>query len=99
MAQENRRDPDLTPEEKAARLVLARSGERPPVNVRLIAAEFATVKEAAFTVSCDAITIREPGDRGRPRILLNTNSTKYEPRKRFTLSHEVGHIKIPWHCG
>lgn len=99
MAQGNWRDPELTPEEKVARLVLARAGEWPPVNVRRIAAEFATVEEAAFKASCDAITIREPGGRGRQRILLNTNSTTYEPRKRFSLSHEVGHIKIPWHCG
>jgi len=45
------------------------------------------------------VTIRKPGEGDRPRILLNTNSTKFEPRKRFTLSHEIGHIKIPWHCG
>src|SRR4051812_6101225 len=99
MAQENWRDPELTPEEKTARLILKRFGEHPPVDVRRIASEYATIKELAFPVGCDAVTIRGPGDRGRPRILINSNSTNFEPRKRFTLSHEIGHIKIPWHCG
>ena len=79
--------------------MLSRFGGRPPVDVRRIAGEFASIKEIAFPVSCDAVTIREPGDRTRPRILLNSNSTKFESRKRFTISHEIGHIKIPWHCG
>ena len=87
------------PEEKTARLILNRFGERPPVNVRRIADEYATIKELPFPVGCDAVTIREPGDRDRPRILINSNSTNFEPRKRFTLSHEIGHIKIPWHYG
>src|SRR3954470_4183523 len=99
MAQENRRAPEPTPEEKTARLLPRWFGARPPVDVRRIASEYATIKELAFPVSCDAVTIRKPGDRDRPQILLNTNSTKFEPRKRFTLSHEIGHIKIPWHCG
>ena len=71
----------LSPEEKSARLVLSRFGERPPVNVRRIASEYASIKELDFPISCDAVTIREPGDRVRPRILLNTNSTKFEPRE------------------
>ena len=27
------------------------------------------------------------------------NSTKPDRRKRFTLGHEYGHIRIPWHMG
>lgn len=33
-----------------------------------------------------------------PEIILNTETT-YEPRRRFTLAHEIGHICIPWHTG
>lgn len=33
-----------------------------------------------------------------PTIILNTEVV-YEPRKRFTLAHEIGHICIPWHTG
>jgi len=67
--------------------------------VRRIAAEFASVEEDAFTVSCDAVTIRDPDGSERPLLLLNKNSTSLESRKRFTISHEIGHLKIPWHCG
>ena len=99
MAEADWKDPDLTPEEKIAGLILARHGERPPVNVRRIAAEYARIEEDAFTVACDAVTIRDPIATRRPLLLLNTNSTKLEVRKRFTISHEIGHLKIPWHCG
>lgn len=54
MAEANWRTPALTPEEKTARLVIERFGVRPPVDVRRIAAEYATIKELAFPVSCDA---------------------------------------------
>lgn len=33
-----------------------------------------------------------------PQIVLNTEMT-FEPRRRFTMAHEIGHICIPWHTG
>lgn len=33
-----------------------------------------------------------------PEIVLNSEMT-YEPRRRFTIAHELGHICIPWHTG
>src|SRR5437762_8281405 len=99
MAEANWQAPELTPEEKIADLILARYRESPPVDVPRIAAEYARIEEAAFTVSCDAVTIRDPEGAERPVLLLNTSSTKPEVRKRFTISHEIGHLKIPWHCG
>ncbi len=33
-----------------------------------------------------------------PRIIINTEVT-FEPRLRFTIAHEIGHICIPWHTG
>jgi hypothetical protein len=99
MAEANWKDPALTPEEKIATLILARLDARPPVKVRQIAAEFARIEEDAFTVACDAVTIRDPEGSEPPRLILNTNSTRLETRKRFTIAHEIGHLKIPWHCG
>jgi len=99
MAEANWQDTELTSEEKIASLLLARHGESPPVNVRRIAVEYARIEEDAFTVSCDAVTIRDPDGSERPLLLLNKNSTSLETRKRFTISHEIGHLKIPWHCG
>ncbi len=39
----------------------------------------------------------ELGD--NPKIVINPEKTYYEPRKNFTLAHELGHIFIPWHNG
>lgn len=33
-----------------------------------------------------------------PKIILNSE-INFEPRQRFTLAHEIGHICIPWHTG
>ena len=99
MAKENWQDFGLTPEEKIATLLLTRHGAQPPVNVRNIANAYAEVDEDVFTVSCDAIVIRHPAGRSRPLILLNRGIATREERKRFTIAHEIGHIKIPWHCG
>ena len=33
-----------------------------------------------------------------PKIILNSEIV-FEPRRRFTVAHEIGHICIPWHTG
>ena len=33
------------------------------------------------------------------KVVINPELISYEPRKRFTLAHELGHICIPWHNG
>ncbi len=45
----------------------------------------------------DGITadLKVPGK--RPRVFVNTD--RPERRRRFTLAHEYGHIRIPWHMG
>jgi len=45
MAEANWKDPELTPEEKIAGLILAGHNETPPVDVRRIAAEYARIEE------------------------------------------------------
>ena len=99
MAEANWKDPELTPEEKTATLILARLNATPPVNVHQIAARFARIEEDAFTVACDAVTIRDPDGAEPPKLILNTSSTRLETRKRFTIAHEIGHLQIPWHWG
>ena len=32
-------------------------------------------------------------------VFINPELTYYEPRRRFTLAHELGHVCIPWHNG
>lgn len=34
----------------------------------------------------------------QPKIVINSEIW-FEPRRRFTLAHEIGHICIPWHTG
>ena len=70
MAEANWKDPELTPEEKTATLILARLNASPPVNVRRIAARFARIEEDAFTVACDAVTIRDPDGAESPKLIL-----------------------------
>ena len=99
MAKADGQDNGLTREEKVANLILDRHGAWPPVNVRRIASEYARLEVCAFPVICDAVTIRDPEGLDRPTLLLNSRSTNLETRRRFTISHEIGHLKIPGHSG
>lgn len=45
---------------------------------------------------CEALTVGL--ETARPRVFLREGLT-YEPRVRFTLAHELGHLVIPWHTG
>lgn len=33
------------------------------------------------------------------KVIINPELNSYEPRRRFTLAHELGHVCIPWHNG
>jgi len=88
----------VTDEERVARLILEEHDLEPPVEVEDLARHFAEVEEVHLPVAGDAVVIRYPGDRQKPKILLNAD-TVTPGRKRFTLAHEIGHIVIPWHFG
>ena len=101
MAQTDWQELELKREEKLARLISTRYNLTPPIDVFNLAREFADIEEAEIDpgVSCDAISIRHPTGKHRPRIILNRRLYKGVARERFTLSHEIGHLLLPWHCG
>jgi Zn-dependent peptidase ImmA (M78 family) len=55
------------------------------------------LEKVAFPADCDAVILGLADDDQRPRIVLN--STRPPTRRRFTLAHEIGHFRIPWHLG
>lgn len=86
----------LEPEEEIASRLTGRWQLAPPIPVDWLVAKFADVEEDDLPVSADAITLGlKSGD--RPRIIVE--KSRADVRRRFTLSHELGHIVIPWHVG
>ena len=82
-------------EQKVASLISARHRLKPPVDIREIVRLFADIEEDSIPGDCDAVLVPPNNKRGRPLIILDKG--KPETRKRFTLAHELGHLKIPWH--
>ncbi len=68
----------------------------PPINVeKIINSLGINIIEERNQYGIEAYS--ELGD--NPTIIINPEMTFYEPRKNFTLAHELGHILIPWHNG
>jgi hypothetical protein len=88
---------DVAPERLLARTLLDQLALGPPVDVRRAAAEFMDIEEDVFTADCDAVILGLASGEERPRIILN--SDRPATRLRFTLAHELGHFRIPWHLG
>lgn len=65
-----------------------------PIDIKELIKKYADVEEAEIPFGGDAICINKEN---RPLIIYDINSI--ESRLRFTLAHELGHIKIPWHTG
>lgn len=84
----------LSPEEKIAQRVLKKYALEPPFDVRELIEEFADVEEVYLPFNVDAIFLNNSE---RPRVILNADRSAR--RMRFTIGHEIGHIKIPWHIG
>lgn len=68
------------------------------MDVETLAKQFADVEEAPLPVMADAITVGVKRAGVRPRMILNAH-LRSPLRRRFTLAHEIGHIRIPWHVG
>ena len=79
----------------AARLI-SRHKLKPPYDLIKLAEKYATVEFCHFPIDADGITIGIGGG-DEPQILINSSAP--ETRKKFTLAHELGHVKIPWHTG
>ena len=71
-------------------------GSEFPVPVRQMVTEHAELLQDNWDLDCDALTVGL--DTPSPRVFLRSGAT-YEPRVRFTLAHELGHLIIPWHTG
>jgi hypothetical protein len=97
LAEKDRSD-HTSPERLLARTLLDELGLSPPVDVAHAAAQFMDIEEDVIAADCDAVILGLAGDDGeRPRIILNAD--RPSTRQRFTLAHELGHFRIPWHLG
>lgn len=85
----------MTPEERAAALLVERYDLRPPVDVHAVAERLADVEECDWPFDCDGIAVELTSS--RPRIFLRRGANRR--RQRFTLAHEVGHVSLGWHVG
>lgn len=84
----------------AAALFVSRRQLIPPIDVESLLAEFAEIEAVSGewpTPDSDAAVVYGNGSR-RPRVFYN-NDVEHQGRVRFTLAHELGHIRLPWHCG
>lgn len=87
---------ELKPEEKIAQRVIKMYQLSPPVDVYKLIKKFALLEEVNLPsdVDADAIFLNENNSY---KVILNAKRSQL--RKRFTLGHEIGHIKLPWHIG
>jgi Zn-dependent peptidase ImmA (M78 family) len=84
----------LRPEVRLARTLVARLNLEPPVEIDAIAETLADVEYASIPADCDAVVVAS----GRPRPLIVVNRTRPPVRRRFSIAHEIGHLRIPWHA-
>ena len=68
----------------------------PPVDVEAILHSCSIVEDNNNPLGIEAYTLLNESP---PRVQLNNSIMTFEPRKRFTIAHELGHIFIPWHNG
>lgn len=90
------RAPEVVERERrlAAELV-QREGLVPPVAVRQLVEQRATITIESIPAGCDAVVIGIQGT--TPEVILQPTANRR--RERFTLGHELGHLVIPWHLG
>lgn len=72
-------------------------GLEPPVDVEALAASMATVSNKKFPLEIDGLCLDLKRSGVRPKIWIADGL--HRVRRRFTLAHEIGHIRIPWHTG
>ena len=87
----------LEPERRVAARIVERRKLVPPIDIQSLVSEYADVElvEFGLPASIDAIVITRNGS--RPRIIAERSV--HMRRLRFTLSHELGHIRLPWQMG
>lgn len=85
----------MTPEEKLANRLLKRHSLIPPYDLVSLVKNYADLEYENFPFTADGITTGVKSV--RPAIYINKNLSS--TRSKFTLAHELGHVKIPWHIG
>lgn len=83
----------MEPEIRIARRVIARNNLTHPFNVYAFAKNIVCIEEDVLPSHVDGIVL--DSNKEKPTVILNAISP--EPRKIFTLAHEIGHYFIPWH--
>ncbi|WP_294275797.1 ImmA/IrrE family metallo-endopeptidase [uncultured Sphingomonas sp.] len=94
----NQIDEPGTAEERIAARLVEELELSPPVDVEALARSLAdvTVKIIPFD-GIDGLCLDLKVSGKRPKIWVSDGA--HRVRRRFTLAHEIGHIKIPWHIG
>jgi hypothetical protein len=88
---------EVEPERRLARLIVERLDLVPPVPVEELVGDVMDVAYEAFPQDCDAVVVGLARADARPQLFVNRGRSP--GRQRFTLAHELGHLKIPWHLG
>jgi Zn-dependent peptidase ImmA (M78 family) len=68
----------------------------PPVDVQALLEELADVSFEPWPHDCDAIAVGLSGQE-RPKVFVKSTLPRF--RRRFTLAHELGHVRLAWHVG
>ena len=97
MADKDRANTPMRPEQRLAQRIVDLSGLEPPIDVEALIRQVADVEEDGLPEQLDAILIRSGSTRTRPKVVISKNLR--HNRKRFTFSHELAHIRLPWHVG
>lgn len=81
-----------------ARRVVKKYQLTPPVDVKKLVLQYATLEYAEMPFEgADGISVDLKVSGKRPCVIVNSAISHL--RERFTLAHELGHIVIPWHTG
>jgi Zn-dependent peptidase ImmA (M78 family) len=85
------------PETNLAARLLKKKSLAPPVDIFLLAKQYAEVRVMPIPFDVDGVSLNLKVPKKTPRIIIN--DTGFPNRIRFTLAHELGHVLIPWHLG
>jgi len=87
----------LAPSGRLAGLLVKRLDLQPPIDIHELLREYADVEAVVWPIpNVDALMLRRPGL--RPKVFFRPTPENLG-RERFTLSHELGHLLLPWHIG
>lgn len=85
------------PEIKLAKRLIEKYNLAPPIDIFSLVKRYANVKFEYIDYDVDGISFYLKHRIKKPLIIINKNRSLN--RIRFTLSHEFGHVIIPWHTG